>query len=312
MKKENNCSNFLDYKVIGQEVRNWRLKGGYTQKDLAEKIGVTYQIVLQYEKGTRQISIEKLYSIAEVLSINITDLIPVSKEKICLKNEKEEILNLIREYKKINDQELRRMFCLLTKFVQVGEKSSKKTERIKIAKGLVKAGVSVDIVSQAIGLSANECVEEKFGSIYYQIGKKIKEWRLVREYTQKDLGEKMSTTRHEISNYEQGRVAVPLGRLYEIAKALSINIMDLLELTEDADDKAENELPNLIEEYKKIESQELRYALIKSLFESIQICEEKVKRAEKMKIAKDLVKGGISIDIILQAVRISLDEIQQV
>ncbi len=36
--------------------------------------------------------------------------------------------------------------------VQVSEKSSKKAEKIKIAKGLVKAGISVDIVSQAIGL----------------------------------------------------------------------------------------------------------------------------------------------------------------
>ncbi|WP_341814226.1 helix-turn-helix domain-containing protein [Wolbachia endosymbiont (group A) of Machimus atricapillus] len=297
---------------IAQKVRNWRLKRGYTQKDLAKKVSVTYQVVLQYEKGTRKISIEKLYAIAEILSIGIVDLIPVSNEKICFEDEGEEILDLVRKYKKINDQELRRMFCLLTKFVQVSEKSSKKAEKVKIAKGLVKAGVSVDIVSQAIGLSADECVEEKVGSIYYQIGKKIKEWRLVREYTQKDLAEKMVTTRDEISNYEQGRVAVPLDKLYEIAKALSINIMDLLELTEDADDKVENELPDLIKEYKKIESQELRYALIKSLFESIQICEEKVKRAEKMKIAKDLVKGGIPINIILQTIGISLDEIQQV
>ncbi len=83
---------------------------------------------------------------------------------------------LVREYKKIGGQELRRVFCLLTKLVQVSEKSSKKAEKIKIAKGLVKAGISVDIVSQAIGLSANECVEEKTGSIYYKIGKKIKEW----------------------------------------------------------------------------------------------------------------------------------------
>ncbi len=51
---------------------------------------------------------------------------------------------------------------------------------------------------------------------------------------------------------------------------------------------------------------------MKSLFESIQICEEKVKRAEKMKIAKDLVKEGISINIILKTVGISLDEIQQI
>ncbi len=118
----------------------------------------------------------------------------------------------------------------------------------------------------------------------------------------------MVTTRDEISNYEQGRVAVPLDKLYGMAEALSINITDLLI---EEDEIVENELPNLIEEYKKIESQELRNALIKSLLEGIQICEEKVKRAEKMKTAKDLVKAGISIDIILQAVGISLDEIQQ-
>ncbi|WP_349967744.1 helix-turn-helix transcriptional regulator [Wolbachia endosymbiont of Armadillidium arcangelii] len=291
----------LDYEV-GQKVKSWRLERGYTQKDLAEKIGVKYWVILQYEKGNRRISIERLYAIAEALSISITDLIPVSK--ICFEDDGEEILNLVREYKKINDHELRRMFCLLTKFVQVSEKSSRKSEKIKIAKGLVKAGISVDIVSQAIGLSADECIEEKVGSIHCQIGKKIKEWRIVREYAQKDLAEKMNTTRHEISNYEQGRTSVPLDKLYGIAKVLSINIMDLLELT---GDEIENELPDLIKEYKEIESQELRNALIKSLFEGIRICEEKVREIERIKVAKDLVKGGISIDIILQAVGLPVD-----
>ncbi|WP_210437478.1 WO male-killing family protein Wmk [Wolbachia endosymbiont of Drosophila auraria] len=297
----------IKYK-IAQNVKSWRLKRGYTQKDLAKKISVTYQIVLQYEKGTCKISIEKLYAMAEILSINITDLIPVSNEKICFEDKGEEILNLVREYKKINDQELRKIFCLLTKFVQISEKSSKKTERIKIAKGLVKGGVSVDTVSKTIGLSADECVEEKTGSIYYQIGKKIKEWRLVREYTQKDLAEKMSTTRDEISNYEQGRVAIPLEKLYAIAETLSISITDLLI---EEDEIVENELPDLIKEYKKIESQELRNALIRSLFEGIRICEEKVKRAEKIKIAKDLVKKGISINIILKTIGISLEVVRK-
>ncbi|WP_264377792.1 MULTISPECIES: WO male-killing family protein Wmk [unclassified Wolbachia] len=293
---------------VGEKVKNWRLERGYTQKDLAEKIGVKYWVILQYEKGNRRISIERLYAIAEALSVSITDLIPASKEKIGFKNEEGEILNLVREYKKINDQELRKMFCLLTKFVQVSEKSSRKSEKIKIAKSLVKAGVSVDVVSKTIGLSADECVEEKVGSIYYQIGKKIKEWRLVREYTQKDLAEKMSTTRDEISNYEQGRVATPLGKLYEIAETLSISITDLL-TEEDEGSKVENELPNLIKEYKEIESQELRNALIKSLFEGIRICEEKVREIERIKVARDLVKGGISIDIILQIVGLSADQI---
>ncbi|WP_265017099.1 WO male-killing family protein Wmk [Wolbachia endosymbiont (group B) of Endotricha flammealis] len=292
----------LDYKV-GEKLKSWRLERGYTQKDLAEKLGVKYWVILQYEKGNRRIPIERLYAITEALSISITDLIPISKS--CLEDEGEEILNLVREYKKINDHELRRMFCLLTKFVQVSEKSSKKAEKIKIAKGLVKAGVSVDIVAKTIGLSADECVEEKGGSIYCQIGKKIKEWRLVREYTQKDLAEKMSTTRHEISNYEQGRVATPLGKLYEIAEVLSISITDLL--TEE--DEGSKVVPDLIKEYKEIESQELRNALIKSLFEGIRICEEKVRKAERIKVAKNLVKEGISIDIILQIVGLSVDQI---
>ncbi|BET29214.1 hypothetical protein wCauATS_14160 [Wolbachia pipientis] len=295
----------LDYEV-GQKLKSWRLERGYTQKDLAEKLGVKYWVILQYEKGNRRISIERLYAIADALSVSITDLIPASKEKIGFKNEEGEILNLVREYKKTNDHELRRMFCLLTKFVQVSEKSSRKSEKIKIAKSLVKAGVSVDIVAKTIGLSADECIEEKVGSIYYQIGKKIKEWRLVREYTQKDLAEKMSTTRDEISNYEQGRVATPLGKLYEIAETLSISITDLL-TEEDEGSKVENELPNLIKEYKEIESQELRHALIKSLFEGVRICEEKVREIERIKVAKDLVKGGISIDTILQAVGLSID-----
>ncbi|WP_250294814.1 WO male-killing family protein Wmk [Wolbachia endosymbiont of Oedothorax gibbosus] len=294
----------LDYEV-GQKLKSWRLERGYTQKDLAEKIGVKYWVILQYEKGNRRVPIERLYAIAEALSISITDLIPVSNEKICFEDKGEEILDLVREYKKINDQELRKIFCLLTKFVQISEKSSKKAEKIKIAKGLVKAGVSVDIVSQAIGLSADECVEEKIGSIYYKIGKKIKEWRLVRECTQKDLAEKMTTTRDEISNYEQGRTAVPLDKLYEMAEALSINITDLL-IEEGS--KVKNELPDLIKEYKEIESQELRNALIKSLFEGIRLCEEKVREVERIKVGRDLVKGGIPIDIILQIIGLSADQ----
>ncbi len=48
------------------------------------------------------------------------------------------------------------------------------------------------------------------------------------------------------------------------------------------------------------------------MFEGIRICEEKIREEERIKIAKDLVKEGISIDIILQTTGLSLGEIQQV
>ncbi|KAF5269093.1 hypothetical protein FQR65_LT18878 [Abscondita terminalis] len=241
---------------IAQKVRSWRLKRGYSQKDLAKKIGTTYQ---------------KLYKLAEALSTTARDLAcgqEVSNEE---RYEEEEILNLVRRHKEIKSQELRKIFYLLTKFIRVNEESSGKA--VKVAKGLVKEGVSVS------RLSIGEYEEKKI-PIPYKVGQRIKEWRLRRGYTQEDLANKIGViTNQGIYEYEQGRAAVSLETLDEIAKALSISIIDLLpESTED-----EVELSNLIEEYKKIESQELHRILIESLFEGIRVCEEKVREAKNCK-----------------------------
>ncbi len=122
---------------IAQKVRSWRLKRGYTQKDLAGKIGTTYQVILQYEKGTRRISIKKLYELAEALSTTARDLAcgqEVSNEE---GYEEEEVLNLVRRHKEIKDQELRETFYLLTKFIRISEEESGKAVKIEVAKGLV-------------------------------------------------------------------------------------------------------------------------------------------------------------------------------
>lgn len=287
----------LSYKVR-QEIRNRRLRLGYTQKDLASKIGTKYQVILQYEKGTRRISIKKLYAIAEALSTSARVL--VSEQTVSKRYEGEEILNLVRRHKEIKDQELREKFYLLTKFIRISEERSGKAVKIEVAKGLVKAGVSAHVISRTTNLSIGEYDnDEKKIPIPYKVGQRIKEWRLRRGYTQEDLANKVGITNQRIYEYEQGRAAVSLEMLDEIAKVLSISIIDLLpELTED--ENSEVGLSNLIEEYKKIESQELRDVLIKSLFEGIRVCNEKVREAKKVEVARNLIKEGISVDVISQ------------
>ncbi|MGL5028852.1 MAG: WO male-killing family protein Wmk [Wolbachia pipientis] len=296
--------NSISYKVR-QEVRNHRLRLGYTQKDLASKIGTKYQVILQYEKGTRKISIKKLYAIAEALSTSARVLVSEqTDEKRCFENEGEGILNLVKIHKEIKDQELREIFYLLTKFIRISEERSGKAVKIEVARGLVKVGVSVDVISRTTNLSISEYEEKKI-SIPYKVGQRIKEWRLRREYTQEDLANKVGITNQRIYEYEQGRAAVSLETLDEIAKVLSISIIDLLPESTENEDEGENELSNLIEEYKKIESQELRDVLIKSLFEGIRVCKEKVREAKKIEVAKSLVKEGISVDIISQTTGLS-------
>lgn len=287
---------------IGQKIENCRLMRGHTQIGLASQIGLTYQEVNSYEQGYSAIPIEVLYTIAKELSVSAIDLLPEPVVVREYEDEDEEILYLTKIYE---NQKLGKIVPSLVRFVHISEKINQEEARLEVAKNLVKEGVSVDIISQATGLSIYEydntereiCTD----SIYYRIGQRIREWRLIRRYTQKDLANKVGVTLKEIHEYEIGYTAIPFDKLYQIAEALSVNIKALLPKTNE-DNKEENKLLSLIREDENQES------LVKSLTEGMQSSKEKVKKAEKIKVAKNLVKAGVSTDVILRASGLTADE----
>nr|WP_250296740.1 helix-turn-helix domain-containing protein [Wolbachia endosymbiont of Oedothorax gibbosus] len=176
--------------------------------------------------------------------------------------------------------------------------------RLEVAKNLVKEGVSVDIISQATGLSIYEYdnteKEVCTDSIYYRIGQRIREWRLIRRYTQKDLADKIDLTLKEIYEYEKGYAAISFDKLYQIAGALSVNIKVLLPKTRES-----KKLLSLMDEYREQES------LVKSLSEDMKSGKEKVKKTERIKVAKNLAKAGVAIDIIVRASGLTVDELSE-
>ncbi len=286
---------------IGQKIENCRLMRGHTQIGLASKIGLTYQEVNNYENGYIPIPIEVLYIIARVLSIDVVDLLP---EPVIVREdsyEEEEILYLTKIYE---DQKLGKIVPSLVRFVHISEKINQEEERLEIAKNLVKEGVSTDIISQATGLSIYEYdnteKEVCTDSIYYRIGQRIREWRLIRRYTQKDLADKVSLTFKEIHEYERGYTAITFDKLYEISDALSVNIKVLLPKTRES-----KKLLSLMDEYGEQESLD---ALVKSLSENMKSGKEKVKKTERIKVAKNLAKAGVAIDIIVRASGLTVDE----
>ncbi|WP_425384683.1 WO male-killing family protein Wmk [Wolbachia endosymbiont (group A) of Sturmia bella] len=283
---------------IGQKIENCRLMRGHTQIGLAGQVGLTYQEVNSYENGYTPIPIGVLYVIARVLSVNAVDLLPKPITVREYKDEDEEILYLTKIYE---NQKLGKIVPSLIRFVHISEKINQEEARLEIAKNLVKEGVSVDIISQATGLSIYEydntereiCTD----SIYYRVGQRIREWRLIRRYTQKDLADKVGLTLKEIHEYEKGYTAISFDKLYQIAEGLSVNIKVLLPKTRES-----KKLLSLMDEYGEQES------LVKSLSEDMKSGKEKVKKAEKIKIAKDLAKAGVASDIIVRASGLTADE----
>lgn len=56
---------------VGSRVRTRRLMLGMSQERLAEQIGVTFQQVQKYEKGTNRIGASRLQAIANVLAVPV-------------------------------------------------------------------------------------------------------------------------------------------------------------------------------------------------------------------------------------------------
>ncbi|QUI60448.1 helix-turn-helix transcriptional regulator [Wolbachia endosymbiont of Spodoptera picta] len=286
---------------IAQKVRSWRLKRKYTLKDLVDKTSINYHTLIRYEQGTCGIPTEKLKILAEALSIPIRNLFPrrkVLKEDSCFDKVKtEEMYNFIEKtggHKAIYA------------FVRAEEESNIKAARIRIAKGLVKAGFATEIIYRATGLSIEEYADKE--RYEPNRGQEIKKWRIIRGYTQEELAKKLNVGPSQIHHYEQGSVTLLSERLWEIARELSVNAEDLIKEYKENDCEGESELLSLAREYRKIDNQESRDELniwVEFFLQRKQIYKEKIDKIEGMKVANNLLQLGFSTDVISKIVTTS-------
>ena len=72
--------------MVGAKIRMSRIDRGMSQTALAEKIGVSFQQMQKYEKGSNRIGASRLAQIAAVLGISVGDLFETSREKAAASN----------------------------------------------------------------------------------------------------------------------------------------------------------------------------------------------------------------------------------
>ena len=61
-------------RLVGSRVRLIRTARGFSQSRLAENLGITFQQVQKYEKGTNRISASRLFEISRLLGVGVPDL----------------------------------------------------------------------------------------------------------------------------------------------------------------------------------------------------------------------------------------------
>lgn len=108
---------------IGQRLRLRRKLLGMSQSDLAEKVGLTFQQVQKYERGTNSTSSKRLYEFAAVLNISPMFFFEGYGEKglqLRLTDIPTQAIHLVQDYSIISSETVRKSIAAFVKEIAKG------------------------------------------------------------------------------------------------------------------------------------------------------------------------------------------------
>ncbi len=104
---------------IGQIIKEARKSRGMTQMKLSELIGVSYQQVQKYEKGSDNISVERLKQIAKAVNVPVTLFFPraeaVAEAPAVYAKTSEDEAALLELYRRIKSRQVKKAVIELLK-----------------------------------------------------------------------------------------------------------------------------------------------------------------------------------------------------
>ena len=102
--------------VIGANLRRFRVKLDWSQGELGDKLGVTFQQIQKYERGSNRISASTLYKASKIMKVQIVDFydgLDVGTGKSAALSKEE--AKVLRLYMQISDEDIRRSVMQMMK-----------------------------------------------------------------------------------------------------------------------------------------------------------------------------------------------------
>ena len=105
---------------VGSRVRQRRKLLGMGQEQLGEALGLSYQQVQKYERGTDRISASRLYQLSQIFDVPVSFFFdePIDEAKALQRDDvllRRETLELVRTYYRIRDPAARKHLRKMTK-----------------------------------------------------------------------------------------------------------------------------------------------------------------------------------------------------
>ena len=99
----------IDYKLIGERIKQARKSKGMTQEVLAEKLSVSIGYVSQVERGITKISLDLLGAISSILECDVAFLV----SKTAVESNEYMETELLNEIKKLDNSKRKYIFEII-------------------------------------------------------------------------------------------------------------------------------------------------------------------------------------------------------
>lgn len=99
----------IDYKLIGERIKQARKSKGMTQEVLAEKLSVSIGYVSQVERGITKISLDLLGAISSILECDVASLV----SKTAVESNEYMETELLNEIKKLDNSKRKYIFEII-------------------------------------------------------------------------------------------------------------------------------------------------------------------------------------------------------
>ena len=115
---------------VGQRIRDKRNERGMSQTEVANALGVTFQQVQKYERGTNRVSASRLFDLSRILSVPVqyffeglnNQTTPIEKEDDnVIHLMKPDTVELVEAYYKIENPQVRRLILSTIRSISFGD-----------------------------------------------------------------------------------------------------------------------------------------------------------------------------------------------
>ena len=115
---------------VGQRIRDKRNERGMSQTEVANAIGVTFQQVQKYERGTNRVGASRLFDLSRILSVPIqyffaglnNQSTPIEKEDDnVIHLMKPDTVELVEAYYKVENLQVRRQILSTIRSISFGD-----------------------------------------------------------------------------------------------------------------------------------------------------------------------------------------------